>query len=238
MGRQGTKRASEQAGSPPPNAPKRSKAGTAQSKVAETSTPRRRQSARHLVVQSDPSDTEHLACAPLLSTTPKKRKSSGTKEKLPESNPLVVITTPKKPTPKNTPASPTTPPSRKVEVEDVTRPPVLWTWDVFGDADSTRYLSSAQNLDEYINSARTFPARLALVVRGLSIDELKQIFRATQPAFLKGADSYDRNRASEQFEWAHDFCEDRLVERLVYYAKTSWLTSPAGEAYTTQWKKA
>lgn len=115
------------------------------------------------------------------------------------------------------------------------RPPVAETWQVFGDYLSTAYLQSASNSDKYKIACRYFHARLALVARGFTIDELKQIFTSCLPAFL-GNDYMDneRKRAFREFEKQHDWVEDRLVERIRGYAKL-WLQSPGGSYYRDQY---
>ncbi|MCJ1266411.1 hypothetical protein MMC22_006296 [Lobaria immixta] len=115
------------------------------------------------------------------------------------------------------------------------RPPVAETWQVFGDSLSTAYLQSASNSDKYKIACRYFHARLALVARGFTIDELKQIFTSCLPAFLRN-DYMDneRKRAFREFEKQHDWVEDRLVERIRGYAKL-WLQSPGGSYYRDQY---
>ncbi|MCJ1345089.1 hypothetical protein MMC31_003294 [Peltigera leucophlebia] len=83
------------------------------------------------------------------------------------------------------PRSPISPQQRQKTAFSNHRPPINKTWETFGDQISTDYLSSANNMAEYKNGYRYFHARLSLIARGFSIDELKNISNATFPQFLE-----------------------------------------------------
>ncbi len=53
---------------------------------------------------------------------------------------------------------------------------------------------------EYKNDYRYFHIRLALIVCGFSIDELKNIFNTTLPQFLEDDKEYNRKTAYRIFE--------------------------------------
>lgn len=55
-------------------------------------------------------------------------------------------------------------------------------------------------MEEYTVGCRYFHGRLALVARKFYLNELKTIFIATMPAFLRGGADYERNHAREVFE--------------------------------------
>lgn len=53
---------------------------------------------------------------------------------------------------------------------------------------------------------------------------------ATMPAFLLDGADYERKYACEVFEDAHDWIEDKIVQRIGAYANR-WLASPGGNLY-------
>ena len=80
------------------------------------------------------------------------------------------------------------------------RPPVDETWEVFSDLNTKIFLSSARTQAEYETDFRYSHARLALIARGLRVDELKQIFEATSYKFIRAREDHARNRASKASE--------------------------------------
>lgn len=123
---------------------------------------------------------------------------------------------------------------QKKTLSGVERPPVTRTWQVFGDSKSTTYLKSSTTLDEYEIACRYFHARLALVARGFSTDELLQIFNSCLPSFLQDGDDYERKLAYQAFEREYDLVEDKLVEKIQAYAN-AWLNSEGGSYYREQY---
>ena len=110
------------------------------------------------------------------------------------------------------------------------RPPASETWQIFGDSRSTEYLQSTTTIESYQVACRYFHARLALVARGFTIEDLKTIFQSCLPSFLKEGEDDDRRVAFEVFEVEHEWVEARLMERFRGYANL-WLQSPGGSDY-------
>lgn len=79
------------------------------------------------------------------------------------------------------PCSPISPRRRRKTTFSNQRPPTNKTWEVFGNQDLTDYLSSVNNMAEYKHGCRYFHARLALIARGFSIDELKKHIQCNSP---------------------------------------------------------
>ncbi|MCJ1264022.1 hypothetical protein MMC22_003893 [Lobaria immixta] len=129
------------------------------------------------------------------------------------------------------------PTSKKKKTVLNERPPVEKTWEVFGDTDSTNYLSSARTEAEYETGCRYFHARIALIAREFTVDELTQIFHATLPKFIRDGEDYARRKANKIFEDAYDWVQDKIVERLRAYAKL-WLKTEGGEVYSTRFVQA
>ncbi len=90
---------------------------------------------------------------------------------------------------------------------------------------------------EYKNGCRYFHARLALIARGFSIDELKNIFNATLPQFLEDDKEYNRKTAFRTFEDEYDWVMDRLIERIRAYAQL-WIDSLGGSDYKAKYLHA
>lgn len=115
-------------------------------------------------------------------------------------------------------------------LESKLRPPASETWQIFGDNRSTEYLQSTTTMETYQVACRYFHARLALVSRGFTIEDLKTIFQSCLPSFLKEGEDYDRRVAFEVFEAEHEWVEARLMDRFRGYANL-WLQSPGGLDY-------
>lgn len=109
-------------------------------------------------------------------------------------------------------------------------PPPKETWKTFGDLHSKSILQAATNNDEYKSATAQFHARLFLIVRGLSVDELHDMFGQALPPYLLAADGAERLHANRIFEDSHMTVENRMVERVRAYA-TIWLESAAGQDY-------
>lgn len=116
-------------------------------------------------------------------------------------------------------------------------PPCLKTWEVFGDADSADYLSSAATLDQYRVACHYFHARLALVARGFAVGELEAIFNDTMPNYIREGHDVDRSKGAKEFERAYNWIQDRLVERLCAYAYL-WLETEGGKDYKNRESRA
>lgn len=81
-----------------------------------------------------------------------------------------------------TPKTPRTP--RTKDLQETTMPSPTETWKTFGDLHSRSILQAATNNDEYRNVTAQFHARLFLIVRGLSVDELHNMFSQTLPSYI------------------------------------------------------
>lgn len=75
-------------------------------------------------------------------------------------------------------------------------------WDAVGDCTSETYLKSQDTLEECTLAARVFLGRLCLVVRGLHLDQLMVIFRATVPMWYSTATRIEKAAMIEMFEEA------------------------------------
>lgn len=71
---------------------------------------------------------------------------------------------------------------------------------------------------------------MALIVRGLTLDGIKNLFVSTLPGYLQDGPPYERNHAEKLFLDTHNRIEDLLVERIRGYANL-WLGSPGGLGY-------
>lgn len=78
------------------------------------------------------------------------------------------------------------------------------TWKVFGDQTFTNYFSFANNMFEHTIGYRYFNSHLTLFAYGFLIDELKNIFIATIPQFLKEKENYNRKTACKVFKDKYD----------------------------------
>lgn len=83
---------------------------------------------------------------------------------------------------------------------------------------------------EYKIGCRYFHSRLALIARGFSIDEIKNIFHATMPQFLEEGEDYERKQACRIFEDEYDWVTDKLIERIREYASL-WIDTQGGQDY-------
>ena len=99
--------------------------------------------------------------------------------------PLPAASIPQKSLAIPTPPSKTPQPQLSLKSKWEGRPTVAKTWTVFGAKHAEEYLKLSQTYDSYKISCRYFHGWLAFIARGLSIDELKQIFNACLSAFLK-----------------------------------------------------
>ncbi len=135
------------------------------------------------------------------------------------------------------PRSPISPRRRRKAAFSNQRPPTNKTWEVFSDQDLTDYLSSANNMAEYKNGCQYFHARLALIVRGFSINELKNIVNATLPQFLEDDKEYNRKTAYRTFKDEYDWVIDELIERIRAYAQL-WIDSLGGSDYKAKYLHA
>ena len=88
------------------------------------------------------------------------------------------------------------------------------TWMVFGDAYLKSILTAVSNHDEYQNAATQFHTRLFLVVCGLAIEELRDMFGAALPPYLNSTSSEKRCKISRIFKKYHGLFQDRMVARI------------------------
>lgn len=116
-------------------------------------------------------------------------------------------------------------------------PPADRLWAVIGDSASENYLKTQPSLDDYALASKRFHARLYMVVRGLSRDQVQVVFRATVPNWYCKADKGDQLRVSELFETAHTWVESHLIDKLSAYSQL-WYKSGAGEKYYKDWHHA
>lgn len=135
------------------------------------------------------------------------------------------------------PPNPISPRRRRKTALSNSRPPTNKTWETFGDQGSTDYLSAASNMVEYKNGCRYFHARLALIARGFSIDELNNIFNATLPQCLEEDEEYNPKTACRTFEDEYDWVTDKLIERIRAYARMR-IASPGGNDYRVMYLHA
>ena len=134
--------------------------------------------------------------------------------------------------------TPTTPKTPKTPATiDTTAHSAAKTCKTFGDAHSKLIFTSAINHDEYRNVAAQFHARLFLIVRGLTDDELRDIFTAALPPYLNSASTTEHRKAREIFEECQALVEDQIAVRIRAYAQM-WLQSPRGSNYETRYGKA
>lgn len=81
-------------------------------------------------------------------------------------------------------------------------PKVEQLWEVVGDSAAEHVFRSVANTDEYILATRYFCGRLQPIVRGLSIEELSSIGRATMPPFFSTLPNAEQNVMTEGLEAA------------------------------------
>lgn len=110
-------------------------------------------------------------------------------------------------------------------------------WEVIGDVAAENVLCSVNNSDEYVLACRYFCGRLQLLVRGLSVEELSAIGRATMPSWFATLPKADQKVMTEAFEAAWDWAEAQTIQRLKGYAK-SWFETPAGAKYKSEYEYA
>lgn len=131
--------------------------------------------------------------------------------------------------------------SRHVDLKNglsrVEYPPLDIFWVIFGDNASTQFLKSSPSLADYEHNVRYFHGRLALVVRGLNLDELSAVYRATLPAWAAHVEEDIQEGMMNSFESAYDWAQDCLLSRIKAYADL-WFKSPAGIEYKKKWDYA
>ena len=111
-------------------------------------------------------------------------------------------------------------------------PPAATIWVAFGDTHSKSILMMATNNDKFKTAATQFHAQLFLIVRGLLVDEMRDMFTVALPPYLSAAINAKRLKAGEEFEKNQAVVENQIVKRIRVYAK-KWLRSPAGSDYQT-----
>ena len=131
--------------------------------------------------------------------------------------------------PSSSDVSPMTPKNPQKQKEP-TMPPAAQAWKTFGNEHGRNILKAATNEIEYKNTTAQFHARLSLIVRGLSYDELSNIFSSAIPAFLREGDGASRLRANKAFEDSHTRIEGMMIQRLHAYA-SEWFASEGGKNY-------
>lgn len=128
--------------------------------------------------------------------------------------------------------------SRQINLKNGPRlveyPPLDIIWIVFGDNASTQFLKSSPGVPDYEKNVKYFHGRLALVVRGLSLDEILALYRATLPAWT----AYEKKEVLEEmcnsFESAYDWAQECLISKIKAYADL-WFKSESGKAYKAAW---
>lgn len=98
--------------------------------------------------------------------------------------------------------------SRQIDLKNgpplVEYPPLDIIWIVFGDNASTQFLKSSPTLLDYERNVKYFHGRLALVVRGLNLDEIL--------LFLPAWTAYEKKVVIEDmcnsFELAYDWAQE------------------------------
>lgn len=121
--------------------------------------------------------------------------------------------------------------SRQIDLNNgpplVEYPPLDIIWIVFGDNASTQFLKSSPTLLDYERNVKYFHGRLALVVRGLNLDEILVLHRATLPAWT----AYEKKVVIEDmcnsFELAYDWAQECLISKIKAYANL-WFKSESG----------
>lgn len=110
-------------------------------------------------------------------------------------------------------------------------------WEVIGDTDAENVLRNVADSDEYVLATRYFCGRLQLLVRGLSIEEVTTVSRATMPSFFSNLTKTEQNQMSEAFEAAWEWAEAQTIGKIKMYAK-SWFGTPAGVRYKIEYEHA
>lgn len=110
-------------------------------------------------------------------------------------------------------------------------------WDVLGDRGSESYLKSQGTIEEYNVAVKVFLGRLRLVIRGLHLDQLMVIFRATTPNWYSTATKAEKVAMGELFEVAQNWVEIHLVGKMKGYSGL-WYESAFGKVYYEAWQFA
>lgn len=131
--------------------------------------------------------------------------------------------------------------SRHIDLKNgpslVEYPPLDIFWVIFGDYASTQFLKSSSSLSDYERNVKYFHGRLALVVRGLNLDELSALYRATLPAWTVHEEEEVQEGMTSSFESAYDWAQDCLISKIKAYADL-WFKSPSGIEYKKDWDSA
>lgn len=110
-------------------------------------------------------------------------------------------------------------------------------WEVFGDANSTQVLKGVANMEDYQLAARYFCGRHQLLIRGINMDELTAIARATMPPFYSNISKAEQGTMADVLEAAWDWAETQTIIRLKTYA-ISWVTTPVGAKYKANYESS
>lgn len=131
--------------------------------------------------------------------------------------------------------------SRYVDLKNgpsrVEYPPLDIFWVIFGDNASTQFLKSSPSLSAYERNVKYFHGRLALVVRGLNLNELLAVHRATLPAWAAHEEEEIQEGMLDSFESAYDWAQNCLILKIKAYADL-WFKSPSGNEYKKAWDSA
>ena len=109
-------------------------------------------------------------------------------------------------------------------------------WEVVGDRGSEFYLKSQNTLEEYTPAACIFFGRLLLVVRGLHLDQLIVIFRASAPSWFTTVARDKKAAMIEAFKEAQAWVDQKIVAKMKAFSEI-WYQSPTGAAYYNKWYK-
>lgn len=131
--------------------------------------------------------------------------------------------------------------SRQIDLKNgpplVEYPPLDIFWVVFGDHASTQFLKSSPTLDDYERNVEYFHGRMSLVLRGLRLDEISTLFRATLPAWYAHEEQEVQEAMSNFFEGAYDWVQDQIIAKVKAYSAL-WFRSESGSHYKTKWEYA
>lgn len=131
--------------------------------------------------------------------------------------------------------------SRHVDLKNgpsrIDYPPLDIFWIIFGDQASTQFLKSSPSLPDYERNLKYFHGRLALVVRGLNLDEISALHRATLPSWAAHEKEEIQEGMTQSFESAYDWAQGCLISKIKAYADL-WFKSPSGLEYKKDWESA
>ncbi len=108
-------------------------------------------------------------------------------------------------------------------------------WEVIGESSAAHVLCSINDTNKYILATRYFCGCLRLIVRGLSVEQLSAIGRASMLPFIASLLKSDQLVITEALEAEWDWAEEHTIQKLKAYAK-AWFETPAGAKYKTEYE--